>query len=131
MTSEAEAAMTSQPSFDMFMQDVAEAAAARLATAQASLRELTGHFDRTATLETPGKALHALATAMGQPICDCSCMLDDAARPVLDQAEAELALSASQRGAIADTLHHLERALPEGYGEIAERLARHVERSAP
>jgi hypothetical protein len=43
----------------------------------------------------------------------------------LEEARARAAI-----GQIEDCLHHLERALPEGYGVIAERLAHHF-RSRP
>ncbi|PZU83959.1 MAG: hypothetical protein DI527_23415 [Chelatococcus sp.] len=43
----------------------------------------------------------------------------------LDEARAR-----AERGQVEDCLHHLERALPEGYGVIAERLAQHL-RSRP
>lgn len=47
------------------------------------------------------------------------------APPTIDEGEAEQARSLIMRGEIDDCLHHLERALPEGYGVIAERLAHH------
>lgn len=38
----------------------------------------------------------------------------------------ETAASYARRGAHDDALHHLERALPDGYGDIAARLADHL-----
>lgn len=43
-----------------------------------------------------------------------------------DEVELAEARSRAQCGQTADCLHHLERALPQGYGVIAERLAHHV-----
>lgn len=42
-----------------------------------------------------------------------------------DEPELDEARRRAERGQIDDCLHHLERALPEGYGVIAERLAHH------
>jgi len=46
-----------------------------------------------------------------------------------DEDQLDLALSRARYGQIDDALHHLDRALPEGYGDIAERLT-HAFRSA-
>lgn len=48
-----------------------------------------------------------------------------------DENQLDAAAGYARRGQIADALHHLERALPEGFGDIAERIARHLERTAP
>lgn len=47
-----------------------------------------------------------------------------------DEPELHEARRRAERGQFEDCLHHLERALPEGYGIIAERLAHHF-RSRP
>lgn len=49
----------------------------------------------------------------------------------LDENQLDAAAAYARRGQIADALHHLERALPDGFGDIAERIARHLERTAP
>ncbi len=50
---------------------------------------------------------------------------DEDGLPSCDENELEEARRRANCGQIDDCLHHLERALPEGYGFIAERLADH------
>lgn len=49
----------------------------------------------------------------------------------LDENQLDAAAAYARRGQFADALHHLERALPDGFGDIAERIARHLERTSP
>jgi hypothetical protein len=74
-------------------------------------------------------ALETLAMRFGRDVYDSDEWGDHETPLQLDEDQLDLALSRARFGHVDDALHHLQRALPEGYGEIADRLA-HVFRSA-
>ncbi len=80
------------------------------------------------------KAREALETLAGQMclsvVADESLWGDEDPPLRLDEGQLDEARARAAIGQIEDCLHHLERALPEGYGVIAERLAHHF-RSRP
>lgn len=71
-------------------------------------------------------ALEDLAMRLGLTVVDDDAWGDDETPLEVDSFHIDEALRRSRCGQIDDTLHHLERALPEGYGVIAERLASHM-----
>ena len=77
-------------------------------------------------------ALEDIAGQMGFSVDPDEDLWGDDDPPLrLDENQLDAAVGCVRRGQIADALHHLERALPDGYGDIAERIARHLERTAP
>lgn len=105
------------------------ASAAEVARSNA-LTTVIKHFrgedqGREATVD----ALETLALQIGHTVVPEEDW-DEDGLPSCDEDHLAEALSRAQLGQIDDCLHHLERALPQGYGIIAERLAGHF-RSRP
>lgn len=88
---------------------------------------LTDHKDVRKALD----ALDDIAGRFGREAVPYTALLDDDCPITFDGDQLDAAAGYARRGQFADALHHLERALPDGFGDIAERIARHLERTAP
>lgn len=98
-----------------------------------NLAILRGHLvDGPKNYQAARSALEDIAGQMGFSVDPDEDLWGDDDPPLrLDENQLDAAAGYARRGQIADALHHLERALPDGYGDIAERIARHLERTSP
>lgn len=114
--------------------DVFSEASSRLKLeALRSLAILREHLiDGPKNYQAARSALEDIAGQMGfDLVADQDLWGDDDPPLRIDENQLDAAAGYARRGQVADALHHLERALPDGYGDIAERIARHLERTAP
>ncbi len=74
-------------------------------------------------------ALESLAMRLGLDVVEDAGWDDGESFVAFDLDQLDEAQRRARLGQIVDALHHIERALPEGYGDIAERLS-HAFRSA-